>query len=339
MGGHREGFRGDGGMNAAGQPLRILMSQAAAREHAAAVAECMAGRPHLLVSEGDADIAFVSRDVTGLSTKHQLEPATRAFHDTLLAAPSLRWVQIHSAGADRPVYLQLHERGVTVTTASGANADVVAQTVVAGLLALARRFPQLMAAQREKRWASLMGGALPRDLSGQQATIVGWGPIGQHVGRLVEAFGLKVAVVRSAASAPGVVPRALAFEQLHQLLPTTDWLVLACPLSDRTRGLVGAEALALLPPGAHLLNVARGEVVDETALVEALRDGRLGGAFLDVFRHEPLPQESPLWSMPNVIATPHSAGISDGNADRVADIFLANLRRRLAGEPLVNAVG
>lgn len=326
-------------MNESPSPLRILLSEVAARKHAAAIAACMGGRPHVLVSEGDADIAFVTRDVTGMSTKHQVVPATRAFYDKLLAAPSLRWVQLHSAGADRPVFLQLHERGVTLTTASGANADVVAQTVVAGLLALARRFPQLMAAQREKRWASLMGGALPRDLSGQQATIVGWGPIGQHVCRLLEAFGLRVAVVRSNASAPGTAPEAVAFEQLTQLLPTTDWLVLACPLSDRTRGLVNAQALALLPAGAHLLNVARGEIVDENALVEALRNGRLAGAFLDVFTHEPLQQESPLWSLPNVIATPHSAGLSDGNADRVADIFLANLRRRVAGEPMVNTVG
>ncbi len=322
--------------------LRILLSAQAQARYGDAVGQALAGRPHLLVQPGpgtvDADIAFVSRDVTGLSTKHEVQPDTRVFHDCLRAAPSLRWVHIHSAGADRPVFLELKARGVALTSSSGANADVVAQTAVAGLLALARRFPQLMAAQRERRWAPLIGGALPRDLSGQRATIVGWGPIGQQVGRLLEAFGLQVSVVRSRAGRLDTGQPAVAFEQLGALLPATDWLVLACPLSDRTRRLVDAAALALLPPDAHLLNVARGEVVDEPALIEALQGGRLAGAFLDVFAHEPLPADSPLWGLPNVIATPHSAGFSDGNAARVADMFLDNLRRWAEGRPLLRQV-
>ncbi|QHJ01520.1 D-2-hydroxyacid dehydrogenase [Xylophilus rhododendri] len=320
-----------------GAPLRILMSAKAQALHGEAVAQVLQGRPHQLVlpGGGDVDIAFVTREVTGLSTKHQVLPATQAFYDSLRAAPSLRWVQLHSAGADRPVFVELKARGVDIATASGANAEVVAQSAVAGLLALARRFPQLMAAQQERRWAPLMGGALPRDLNGQHATIVGWGPIGQHVGRLLTAFGLRISVVRSSASAPGAEPAAVAFESLKELLPATDWLVLACPLSERTRGLVDAEALALLPASAHLVNVARGEIVDEAALIEALQQQRLAGAFLDVFHQEPLPAESPLWSLPNVIATPHSAGFSDGNAARVAAMFLENLGRWAAGEPLL----
>ena len=337
MGGDREGLRGDRRVSDT-PPLRILVSAEARRRHAGAIAEVLAGRPHRLVEAGDADIAFVSRDVTGLSTKHQVLPATQAFHDTLLAAPSLRWVHLHSAGADRPVFVRLRQRGVALTTSSGANAVVVAQSAVAGLLALSRRFPQLMAAQRQHRWAPLIDGALPRDLAGQRATIVGWGPIGQEIARLLGVFGLVVAVVRSSAEPVAGGAPTVAFEQLPALLPTTDWLLLACPLSERTRGLVDARALALLPPGAHLLNVARGEVVDEAALVEALRSGRLAGAFLDVFAHEPLPADSPLWDLPDVIATPHSAGFSDGNAARVAGMFLDNLGRWHRGEPLLRQV-
>lgn len=329
------------------QPLRILLSEPSSREHRAAINAAMNGLPWQPVvvretgdSRGvDADVAFVSRDVTGLSTKHEILPPTQRFYTAMLEAPSLRWTHVHSAGADRAVFGQLRLRGVTVTTSSGANAGVVAQTALAGLLALARHFPQLLDAQREQRWAPLIGTGLPRDLHGQTATIVGWGPIGQQIGAVLRLFGMSVAVVRQRATPAGDGFETVTFDTLHEVLPRTDWLILACPLTDRTRGLVDAAALRQLPPGARLVNVARGEVVDEPALIEALRAGRLAGAYLDVFAHEPLPAGSALWSLPNVIATPHSAGFSDGNAARVVDIFLANLRRWMAGQPLRNVVG
>lgn len=317
-------------------PLRILVSAEAAARHADAIADATGGRPHRLVlpGAGDADVAFVSRDVTGLSTKHRVLPETQVFYDALTAAPSLRWVHVHSAGADRPVFVALRAAGVAITTSSGANAEVVAHSALAGILSLARRFPQLMAAQRAHAWAPLIAGPLPRDLPGQRATIVGWGPIGRHVARLLQAFGLEIAVVRSRAEPVPSAVATVAFEDLDALLPATDWLVLACPLTERTRGLVDAAALARLPAEAHVVNVARGEIVDEPALVEALRSGHLAGAFLDVFAHEPLPADSPLWDLPQVIATPHSAGFADGNAARVVEMFLANLRRWCAGEAL-----
>jgi phosphoglycerate dehydrogenase-like enzyme len=281
----------------------------------------------------DADIAFVSRDVTSLSTKHQVLPHTQQFHDALRNAPSLRWVHAHSSGADRPVYGELRARSVEVTTSSGANAGVVVQTALAGVLMLARCFPQLLAAQREKTWAPLVGSGLPRDLAGQTAVIVGWGPIGQGIGALLSALGLHVIPVRSSANAGSV-----RFEDIRTVLPRADWLLLACPLTDRTRGLIDAGALALLPHGARLVNVSRGEVVDEPALIAALRSGALSGAYLDVFAHEPLPAGSPLWDMPNVIVTPHTAGHSDGNEARVAALFLDNLKRWNEGQPLLNRV-
>jgi phosphoglycerate dehydrogenase-like enzyme len=318
------------------QPLRILVSDRAAAALREDLAAVLAGRPHALVTpeEGNADVALVTRDVTGLSTKHQVLPDTQRFYDAMARSPALRWVHIHSAGADRPVYVQLRERGVQVTTSSGANALVVAHTALAGLLALARRFPQLWDAQRERRWASLMGESLPRDLEGQHAVVVGWGPIGQHLARVLQALGLHVTVVRQQPVPAGSFP-TVAAARLRDVLPTADWLLLACPLTAQTRGLLDASAIAALPAGAHLVNVSRGEIVDEQALVEALRSGRLGGAFLDVYAQEPLPPDSPLWTLPNVIATPHSAGLSDGNAARVRRMFVDNLRRFLAGEPLL----
>lgn len=326
-----------------GDPLRILLSAPSRQALAARIGDVLAGRPHrLLTTEDDdarrADIAFVSRDVTGLSTKHRTLPDTQRFYDTLDAAQSLRWVQIHSAGADRPIYPRLRGRGVQVATASGANAMVVAQSAVAGLLALARHLPQLWDAQRRREWASLMGTGLPRELAGQTAVVVGWGPIGQNIVRVLQALGLKAVVVRQQALPAGPGIETVSFDQLHGVLPRADWLLLACPLTDRTRRLVDAAALDLLPAGARIVNVARGEVVDEPALIAALQSGRLGGAFLDVFASEPLAPESPLWDLPNVIVTPHSAGFSDGNAARVVEIFLENLGRWNRGEVLRNLV-
>lgn len=325
--------------------LRIGLSQHAIDVCGATIAQALPETPHALLSfesltavaEPALDIAFMSRDVTGLSTKHQVLPATAAVHDLLRRAATLRWVHIHAAGVDRPVYAELRGRGVTVSTSSGASAEVVAQTALAGVLALARELLPLFAAQRERRWAPPVAPSLPRDLRGQTALLVGWGPIGRCLGGLLQALGLKLVVVRHSGVpvAPGV--QTWGHAEWHRALPQADWLLLACPLSDQTRGMVDASALALLPRGARLVNVARGELVDEAALVDALRCGRLGGAYLDVFEHEPLPAESPLWTLDHVLLTPHCAGHSDGNAQRVAGMFVDNLRRWCAGQALLHA--
>ncbi len=326
------------------RPLRILLSPAVRQELAPAIAQVMGGGPHELVSTGTAaeaaqagvDIAFISRDVTGLSTKHELTQGLQDFYALLRCSEGLRWVHIHSAGADRPIYPELRARGVQVSTSSGANAEVVAQTALAGLLALARRFPQLMAAQQARRWAPLVGvGQAPRDLAGQTAVIVGWGPIGRRIAAFLRLLGLHLVVARHSASpAPEEGVEMVGLTQLGTVLPRADWLVLACPLTPQTRALVDTRMLALLPAGACLLNVARGEVVVEGDVIAALQRGQLGGAYLDVFEHEPLDTASPLWALPQVIVTPHSAGHSDGNHRRVCELFLANLQRWQAGQPL-----
>ena len=282
------------------------------------------------------DAAFISRDITGLSLKHVVLDELAACYRVLRRSPQLRWVHTHSAGADRPIYAELSARGVAVSTSSGANAEVVAQTALAGLLALSRRFPQLMAAQARREWAPLMAGPLPPDLTGQTLVLLGWGPIAQRIQPVLALLGLQVVVVRRTAEPAGPGIETVAFTALRHVLPRAQWLLLACPLTPQTQGLIDAQALALLPPGAQLINVARGEVVVESALVAALQSGHLGGAFLDVFEHEPLPGHSALWSLPNVMVTPHSAGPSAGNAARTAAIFLDNLQRWVQGQPLRN---
>jgi len=321
--------------------MKILLSELALRGLSKDIARVMGSRPFECVSFEDAvasgrrdfDVAFVSRDVTGLSTKHELAPSLKACYKVLEESPNLRWVHIHSAGTDRDVYVRLRAKGVQVATSSGANAEVVAQTALAGLLALSRKFPELVHAMHAKKWAPLLGSQLPSDLSGQTALLVGWGPIAQKVAQFLSVLGLRMKVVRQHAQAKSLVktgndssqPEMLTFETIDSALPSTDWIILMCPLTETTRGLINARRLNLLAPGAGLVNVSRGEVVVERDLIEALQNGRLGSAYLDVFEHEPLPQTSPLWNLPNVILTPHSAGFSAGNELRVSHMFLDNL--------------
>ncbi|WP_431272405.1 D-2-hydroxyacid dehydrogenase [Dankookia sp. P2] len=196
----------------------------------------------------------------------------------------------------------------------------------------------MAAAQARHAWEPLYAEPEPREVEGQTALVIGTGPIGQEIGRLCRAFGLRTVGIRrdAAAGPPPGFDAVAGFAALPDMLPRTDWLLLACPLTETTRGLIDARALALLPPGRHLINVSRGGVVEEPALLEALRSGHLAGAFLDVFTMEPLPQESPFWDLPNVIVSPHSAAASDGLPERVAAIFCENLRRYRSGEPLRN---
>jgi len=325
------------------QSLRLLLSQQALDQWGPAIEKVLTGYAFELVTiesavlqrRTDLDVAFISRDVTGLSTKHELAPSLQACYEILRRSKGLRWVHIHSAGADRAIYVELRQRGVVISTSSGASAEVVAQSALAGLLALARRFPQLMAAQREHRWTPLLGEGQPPDLSGQSMVLVGWGPIGQRIAAVVRLLGMRLTVVRTKVAATQEGVETVDFDGFESVLPAADWLVLACPLTERTRRLVGAKALYAMPKGACLINVARGEVVDQSALIAALRSAHLGGAMLDVFEHEPLPADSPLWDFPNVIVTPHTAAHSQGNEKRVAGMFLDNLQRWRDGLPLL----
>jgi phosphoglycerate dehydrogenase-like enzyme len=277
------------------------------------------------------ELAYFSGDV---------HPAhSGAFFSAAFSAEKLRWVHCFNAGTDHPIFARLLERGVCLTNSPGASAVPIAHSAIAGLLALARRLPLFGAAQRERHWLEAGTVEPPLDLAGQTLAIVGLGGIGREIARLGRALGLRVVGVRrTRPDAQLMVDEWMPPARLHEVLPRAQWLAIACPLSDETRGLIDAATLALLPDGAHLINVARGEIVDEAALAAELRSGRIAGAYLDVFEVEPLPESSLLWSLPNVIVTPHAAALSAGNQARQAEIFLANLRRYALGEPLANVV-
>jgi D-2-hydroxyacid dehydrogenase (NADP+) len=284
------------------------------------------------------DIAFYSRDVWEGCDKARVNPETEAFFEIVDAAPSLAWLHVTSAGADLPMYQPSIARGVRVTTSSGANAEPISQTVLWAVLSFARPTLHWAAARSRREWSPLTGAALPRDLAGDTAVVVGTGPIGRAIARLLKVVGMRTIGVRRGAGGVEPFDETTTYESIDLVLPSAHWLVLACPLSETTHGLIGEQRLALLPRDAKLINVARGEVVDEPALVAALQGGKLAGAYLDVFAAEPLQAESPLWDMPNVILTPHNCSASAGNAPRGVEIFLRNLEAYLAGRPLENDV-
>ena len=279
-----------------------------------------------------AEYAFFSGDIVSRGYSRQFFSAARK-------APNLKWLHVANAGVDHPIFSEMLARGVRLTTSSGSTAEPIAQTAITALLMLARNFPHWLEAQREHRWSPMSIEAFPRDLRGQTAVVVGLGHIGKEFARIARALGLVVIGVRRSPMQPGdPVDEMRTPEELASLMPRADWLVLACPLTPETRGLVDAKLLAALPKTAHVINVGRGEVVDEPALIEALQSGALAGAYLDVFVKEPLPAESPLWDLPNVLVTPHNSIASAGNQQRIYDIFVENLRRLQAGKPLLNEV-
>ncbi len=278
-----------------------------------------------------ADIAFFSGDIF---------PAySRSFFSATQSAANLRWLHVFNAGVDNPVFQRMLDRGVRLSTSSGSTAKPIAQTAIGGMLMLARGFPGWGEAQRQHQWQQVSPADAPVDLDSQTLVVLGVGAIGNEIARLAMAIGLHVIGVRRSPKRDGDhvheihPPSALA-----GLLPRADWLALACPLTEETRGIIDAQALARLPRGARVLNIARGEVIDEPALIAALQSGHLGGAYLDVFATEPLPPESPLWDLPNVIVTPHNSAIAAGNDARTVQYFLRNLRAWGRGEPLENEV-
>ncbi len=267
----------------------------------------------------------------------------------LARAPRVTWIHSASVGVERVLTAATIERGITVTNGRGVFSVPIAEYVLMMLLAVRRRLPALLELQRERTWQPLEGGEL-RDLT---VGIVGAGSIGRAVASYAGVCGARVIALRRhperGMDAPPdvdeeplpVPPRAervLPMDALPDLFAASDFVVLALPVTPDTEGLVDERALAAAKPGSWLVNVARGRLVDEPALLRALRTGPLGGAVLDTFRDEPLPASSPFYALPNVIVTPHTSWSTDRVRARSIDVFVDNLGRFGRGEPLHNAV-
>jgi glyoxylate/hydroxypyruvate reductase len=250
-------------------------------------------------------------------------------------APRLRWVQATSAGIGQ--FLQrtgLVGSDLVFTTAAGVHAIPLAEFALAGVLEFVKGLPGLRRWQAKRHWERYT----TRQLAGSRVTVLGLGGVGREVARVFAAMGCEViGIGRPGRSydVPGLA-RVVPFTDLDVALEGTAALILACPLTDATHGCIGERQLRLLPRGAVLVNIARGPVVHEPELVEALRDGHLGGAALDVFATEPLPSDSPLWNLDNVIMSPHSASTVESENATITDLFCDNLRRWLDGRPLRN---
>lgn len=261
----------------------------------------------------------------------------------LSAATRLRWV--HSAASAVGDLLPLPElarRSIVVTNSRGVQAVPMAEQVMAGLLALARRLDLTIIAQRERRWIQEQLGEVDRPwtLHGKSMTIVGLGSIGLAVAARAHAFEMRITGVRRRPEqgSPSYMERVLGTDRLTDALAGADVVVIAAPLVADTMRLIGAAELGRLNRGAILVNVGRAQVVDTAAMIESLNTGQLGGAVLDVFDKEPLDPSSPLWTMANVIITPHSAGFRADHWDEVVDLFLDNVQRYERGSQLLNVV-
>ncbi len=253
--------------------------------------------------------------------------------EALRAASSLRWFQVTSAGVDRMAADGLLDAGFTVTKVSGLAAPAMAEWVIAAMLILTKNIHVSLRQQAERKW----GFHWARELTGKTCGIVGLGAIGRETARRARAMGMEVVATRRSATPDATDPdcdRLFPQADLRALLACADFVVLCMPLTAESRGMIGRLELAAMKPTASLINVARGAVVDQEALIRALQDGTIASAALDVVEPEPLPEESPLWSLPNVMLTPHNSGAVEGYWARAAEMFIRNLERYVAGEPL-----
>jgi phosphoglycerate dehydrogenase-like enzyme len=252
--------------------------------------------------------------------------------EAVLAQPTLKWVSVGGVGVDHlapwdPARLQ-------VTNAAGVASDMMAQYVVAGILALSLRLPQFLRRQVEHRWAP---GEIA-SIAGKTLAVIGLGHTGRDVARRARALGLRVLGLRARPRPMEGVERVVGPEGLHEILAEADFVSISLPLTVKTRHAIDRTAVAAMKPGACLIDVSRGGVVDGAALAEALAEGRLGGALLDVFEQEPLPADSPFWDLENVIVTPHSSSVYEGWERESARMLCDNVERWRRGESLDNLV-
>lgn len=259
------------------------------------------------------------------------------------AADRLRWVHSGAAGVSGSLYPELRQSEVALTNSAGLHAEPLGEHVLALMLHFGRGLDVASAARRDQRWAhqELAGRDSPvRELSGRTVGVVGYGGIGSAVGRRAAAIGMRVVASRRspASEPPGEVERMLPPDDLDQLLEAADYVVLAVPETPATDGLIGLRELSRMGQDSVLINVSRGTVIDEQALVEALRGGRIRGAGLDVFEREPLPPDHPLWSMDRVLITPHTGAVSPRFWSRETELIVENVRRYEADRPLLNVV-
>ncbi len=257
--------------------------------------------------------------------------------DILIRAPRLEWIQMMSAGVDRLRATEIWQSEVTITGVSGIHATPIGEFVLELMLMFAKKAPQCFQMKQNHEWRRFM----PAVLHGKTVGIVGLGHIGREIARLSKAFGMKVIATRRSAKIIGsakYVDRLFPATKLSSLLTQSDFVVVSVPLTKETFQLIGEKELKAMKPTAYIINIARGNVIDEKALIRALEEKEIAGAGLDVTAKEPLPAESPLWDFDNVILSPHVSGGMEEYVARATDLFCDNLKRYLTGRKLRNVI-
>lgn len=257
-------------------------------------------------------------------------------------ARKLKWIHSTAAAVGQLMYPELRQSGIEVTNAKGIHLVPMAEHVLGTLIALARRFPDCVRYQQEGRWAQQElwdAPVRPRELRGGVVLFIGFGAIGRETAKLVRALGMRVwAVTRSGHGDAELAERTYSASKLHEALPEADFVVLATPETPETLQMIGAREFALMKSSAYFVNVARGALVDETALISTLERHAIAGAALDVVSQEPLPPENPLWKLDHVFITPHMSAVSEPLWERQTELVMENLERWFAGRELVNRV-
>jgi phosphoglycerate dehydrogenase-like enzyme len=259
------------------------------------------------------------------------------------SAQKLHWIHTPTAAVHQLLFPELVNSNVILSNAREVHGPVVAELVIALMFALAKKIPQAVGLQQKHSWgksAIWNDGPRPREIAGATLGLIGVGGIGRTVARIASALGMRVIAVRERPEKekPQGVEAVYAPAQIDELLSQSDFVVVAAPLTEASRGLINADRLAAMRPDAYLINVGRGPHVDEAALADALRNRRIAGAALDVFDQEPLPADSPLWDLENLLVTPHTGSLTEKLWQRHYHVFSENLRRYLAREPLLFAV-
>ncbi|MGI9409947.1 MAG: D-2-hydroxyacid dehydrogenase [Hyphomicrobiaceae bacterium] len=272
-------------------------------------------------------------DYLWLSPDINLDGLQMPVFDMVLKCKRIGVLQTFNAGLDHPVYKQVSDKGVRISNSS-AQATAISEYVVAQVLNSFHPMHERRELQSRGEWKRTPF----REISGTNWLIVGFGPIGRATAKLAKAFGASIMVVRRSPATSDIVDRSGTISEISSYLQDTDVIVLACPLNAETRGFANADFFAAVKEGATLVNIARGALIDDTALIGALDNGRLATAILDVFHEEPLPTTSPLWSHPKVRITAHTSFSGSGTRTRWDELFLVNIARFAAGEPLVNEV-
>ena len=270
----------------------------------------------------DLDYFWISSHITA-------DGATRMAFDVALACKSIGVLQTFNAGLDNPVYKQISDKGTRICNSS-AQGVAIAEYTMAQVLSVTHPVAQQRAQQEAREWKITPF----RELSRTHWLIVGYGPIGQETAKRAKAFGAGISVVRRSPETSDIVDKAGTMADLPTLLPEADIIVLACPLNETTRGFADADFFGAVKPGAILVNIARGGLIDDAALIAALDDGRVETAILDVFHTEPLPTDDPLWAHPGVRLTPHTSFAGNGSQGRWDNLFLDNITRFAKGEGL-----